>query len=409
MSELKLFNDPIYGFIQFPYPILYKIIDHPYVQRLRRISQMGLSHYVYPGAVHTRFHHTLGALHLMTKAIETLRIKGVEINDLEAQGASIAILMHDIGHGPFSHALEHEIIGVSHEFISIQFMKELKDEFGKPIEIALQIFQNEYPKHFLHQLVSSQLDMDRMDYLSRDSFYTGVVEGVIGYDRIITMLNVREDELVVEEKGIHSVETFLISRRMMYWQVYLHKTSVSIENMLKKIIRRLKQLLETNDSEYYINNLPKNLLYFLTKRINMEDFQVDRNEILTVFSMLDEHDLYFSLKFFTSCQDPVLRLLSNGIIHRKIFKVLFQETPYTSDQIRNIKTKLLNSNAIDMSLIDDVILTSEESNISYSTKKAAIKILTKKNEIIPINEYSQNLTDTRLINRFFLCYPKIYS
>jgi len=408
MNNMKLFNDPIYGFIQFPYPILYEIIDHPYVQRLRRISQMGLSHYVYPGAVHTRFHHTIGALHLMTEAIRILRSKGVEISDDEAIAASIAILMHDIGHGPFSHALEGEIIHVSHEFLSIQFMEDLKSSFGKHIELALDIFQNKHQKLFLHQLVSSQLDMDRMDYLSRDSFFTGVVEGVIGYDRIIKMLNVRNNELVVEEKGIHSVEMFLMARRMMYWQVYLHKTSVSVENMLQKVIRRLKQLLKSDDSDYYSSLLSPSLSFFLCNAITADTLRSQKTDIIEKFSKLDETDIYYSLKNLSECTDEVLRFYSSSILNRRIFKVEHQDEPITIEQIEAIKSKLLKTKTVTMNIIDDVILLSEESNISYNTKKETIKILTKKNEVIPITQFSFNLIDTRLINKFFLCYPKIY-
>ncbi len=408
MNNMKLFNDPIYGFIQFPYPILYEIIDHPYVQRLRRISQMGLSHYVYPGAVHTRFHHTIGALHLMTEAIRILRSKGVEISDDEAIAASIAILMHDIGHGPFSHALEGEIIHVSHEFLSIQFMEDLKSSFGKHIELALDIFQNKHQKLFLHQLVSSQLDMDRMDYLSRDSFFTGVVEGVIGYDRIIKMLNVRNNELVVEEKGIHSVEMFLMARRMMYWQVYLHKTSVSVENMLQKVIRRLKQLLKSDDSDYYSSLLSPSLSFFLCNAITADTLRSQKTDIIEKFSKLDETDIYYSLKNLSECTDEVLRFYSSSILNRRIFKVEHQDEPITIEQIEAIKSKLLKTKTVTMNIIDDVILLSEESNILYNTKKETIKILTKKNEVIPITQFSFNLIDTRLINKFFLCYPKIY-
>ena len=408
MNNMKLFNDPIYGFIQFPYPILYEIIDHPYVQRLRRISQMGLSHYVYPGAVHTRFHHTIGALHLMTEAIRILRSKGAEIRDDEAIAASIAILMHDIGHGPFSHALEGEIIHVSHEFLSIQFMEDLKSNFGKHIELALDIFQNKHRKLFLHQLVSSQLDMDRMDYLSRDSFFTGVVEGVIGYDRIIKMLNVRNNELVVEEKGIHSVEMFLMARRLMYWQVYLHKTSVSVENMLRKVIRRLKQLLESDDSDYYSSLLSPSLSFFLCNAITADTLRSQKTDIIEKFSKLDETDIYYSLKNLSECTDEVLRFYSSSILTRRIFKVEHHDEPITIEQIEAIKSKLLKTKTVNMNIIEDVILLSEESNISYNTKKETIKILTKKNEVIPITEFSFNLIDTRLINKFFLCYPKIY-
>lgn len=369
---------------------------------------MGLSHYVYPGAVHTRFHHTIGALHLMTEAIRILRSKGVEISDDEAIAASIAILMHDIGHGPFSHALEGEIIHVSHEFLSIQFMEDLKSNFGKHIELALDIFQNKHQKLFLHQLVSSQLDMDRMDYLSRDSFFTGVVEGVIGYDRIIKMLNVRNNELVVEEKGIHSVEMFLMARRLMYWQVYLHKTSVSVENMLRKVIRRLKQLLESDNSDYYSSLLSPSLSFFLCNAITADTLRSQKTDIIEKFSKLDETDIYYSLKNLSECTDEVLRFYSSSILNRRIFKVEHHDEPITIEQIEAIKSKLLKTKTVNMNIIEDVILLSEESNISYNTKKETIKILTKKNEVIPITEFSFNLIDTRLINKFFLCYPKIY-
>ncbi len=408
MNKKKLINDPVYGFIQYPYDILYEIIDHPYVQRLRRISQMGLTHYVYPGAVHTRFHHTLGALHLMTNAINTLRSKDIEITDLEAKGACIAILMHDIGHGPFSHALEHKIIRVNHEFLSLQFMEELKNTFGKPVEVAIQIFKNEHHKHYLHQLVSSQLDMDRMDYLTRDSFFTGVVEGKIGYDRIIKMLHVQNNELVVEEKGIHSVEKFLMARRMMYWQVYLHKTSVAIENMLKKVVDRLQELIDAKNHDWIQNCVPENLYFFLNNRIDKSDFTIDKKQILDRFSTLDEYDLYFSLKKFVDGKDPLLAYLSKSILHRKIFSVQIKDAPFTLEEVENIKTKLLKESTININEIDDLILLAEESNISYSPQKESIKILKKNGEVIPINQYSQNLIDTMLINRYFLCYPKIY-
>jgi uncharacterized protein len=242
MVKKKIFNDPVYGFINVPYGIIFDLVEHPYFQRLRRIKQVSLTHYVYPGALHTRFHHALGALHLMSQAIDVLRSKGAQITDEEADAVSIAILLHDIGHGPFSHTLEHTLINVSHETLSLLFMQKLNEEFGGTLDLAIRIFRDDYPKKFLHQLVSSQLDMDRMDYLTRDSFFTGVYEGVIGYDRIIKMLSVHDGELVVEEKGIYSIEKFLIARRLMYWQVYLHKTVLSAELMLIRTMRRAKEL-----------------------------------------------------------------------------------------------------------------------------------------------------------------------
>ncbi|MDF1866230.1 MAG: HD domain-containing protein [Saprospiraceae bacterium] len=244
MNKKKIVNDPVYGFITIPYNIVFDLVEHPFVQRLRRIKQVSLTHYVYPGALHTRFHHALGALHLMGQAIEVLRSKEVEISDEEAKAASIAILLHDIGHGPFSHTLEHTIINVHHEELSLLFMECLNDIFENQLDLAIQIFKNKYHKKFLHQLISGQLDMDRMDYLNRDSFFTGVHEGVIGYDRIIKMLAVHNDELVVEEKGIYSIEKFLIARRLMYWQVYLHKTVLGVEQMLIRVWQRAKKLVK---------------------------------------------------------------------------------------------------------------------------------------------------------------------
>ena len=244
MNKKKIFNDPVYGFITIPYNIIFDLIEHPYFQRLRRIKQLGLTDHVYPGALHTRFHHALGAMHLMTQTIEVLRSKDVKITKKEAKAVSIAILLHDIGHGPFSHTLENTLVNIHHEELSLFFMEALNKEFGGKLTLAIQIFKDEYPKKFLHQLVSGQLDMDRMDYLNRDSFFTGVYEGVIGYDRIIKMLSVKNGNLVVERKGIYSIEKFLMARRLMYWQVYLHKTVVSAEQMLVKVVERAKKLAE---------------------------------------------------------------------------------------------------------------------------------------------------------------------
>ena len=406
MSKRKLINDPIYGFIQFPDDILYDIIDHPYIQRLRRISQMGLSHLVYPGAVHTRFHHTLGALHLMTEAITSLRSKGVDISPTEATATCISILMHDIGHGPFSHALEYEIVNISHEEISILFMKVLEEEFGEPVRLALEIFENRYHKHDLHQLVSSQLDMDRMDYLSRDSFFTGVVEGRIGYDRIIKMLNVRNNELVVEEKGIHSVEKFLMARRIMYWQVYLHKTSVGAESILNKWVQEVKKEV-VKKNKGVCKNLSPRLLYFFQNEFSMNRINSEKNEFVDHFSRLDEQDIYFSVKNFLGHENALLRFLSNSILNRRLFKVEVQDEPFSESQISEIKRKILKSKKLDITKIEDVILFKNESNISYSTKKESIKILTKKEEVIPLIEFSRNLIDIVLINKYFLCFPKI--
>jgi HD superfamily phosphohydrolase len=294
MNKKKIVNDPVYGFITIPYNIVFDLVEHPYFQRLRRIKQVSLTHYVYPGALHTRFHHALGALHLMGQSIEVLRSKGVEISEKEAKAASIAILLHDIGHGPFSHTLENTLINVHHEELSLLFMESLNEQFKNKLELAIQIFKNEYHKKFLHQLISGQLDMDRMDYLNRDSFFTGVHEGVIGYDRIIKMLAVHKGELVVEEKGIYSIEKFLIARRLMYWQVYLHKTVLGVEQMLIRAWQRAKDLASQGASF----EISKSLRFFLFNDIKSEDFVRDREELIGHFAKLDDYDIVSSLKYF---------------------------------------------------------------------------------------------------------------
>ena len=283
MLKRKIFNDPVYGFISIPYDIVFDVIEHPYFQRLRRIQQLGLSSLVYPGATHSRFHHSLGAMHLMYRSLEVLKSKGHEITEDESQAAVLAILMHDLGHGPFSHSLEGVLLdGVHHEHISMSLMSSLQDIFGAPITKAISIFTNQYPKKFLHQLVSGQLDMDRLDYLNRDSFYTGVSEGVIGYDRIINMLDVYDGNIVVEEKGIYSIEKFIVARRLMYWQVYLHKTGLVADLMLKNAILRAKTL----DAKFHIG-VSEPLQYFLLNNISSDDF----TDSLNIFTMLDDHDI----------------------------------------------------------------------------------------------------------------------
>ena len=307
-NKKKIFNDPVYGFITIPYELLFDLIEHPYFQRLRRIKQLGMTDYVYPGALHTRFHHALGALHLMTQTIESLRSKGVKITEEEALGVSIGILLHDIGHGPFSHALEHTIIDIHHETLSLTFMNVLNEEFDGALTTAIDIFTDQYPKRFLHQLISGQLDMDRLDYLTRDSFFTGVYEGVVGYDRIIKMLAVKEDELVVEEKGIYSIEKFLVARRLMYWQVYLHKTVVAAEQMLVRVLERAKLLAKQG----IVLKVPDNLAYFLYNDFSEAELQENSRELLNNFARLDDYDIFAALKEFTLLEDPFLSL---SLIH----------------------------------------------------------------------------------------------
>ena len=286
MNKRKIFNDPVYGFISIPYDIVFDVIEHPYFQRLRRIQQLGLSSLVYPGATHSRFHHSLGAMHLMYRSLEVLKSKGQEITEDESKAAVLAILMHDLGHGPFSHALEGVLVeNLHHEHISMLLMRNLQKEFGKPIEMAIQIFTNQYPKRFLYQLVSGQLDMDRLDYLNRDSFYSGVSEGVVGYDRIINMLDVHDDNIVVEEKGIYSIEKFIVARRLMYWQVYLHKTSLVADLMLKNAVLRAKEVYKGNKKQLEIS---ANLNFFLSNTLSLNDF----DEHLTKFAALDDYNIF---------------------------------------------------------------------------------------------------------------------
>lgn len=402
MNKKKIFNDPVYGFITIPYDILFDLIEHPYFQRLRRIKQLGLTDYVYPGALHTRFHHALGALHLMTEAIESLRSKGVAITEEEAIGVSIGILLHDIGHGPFSHALEHSLVNVHHEELSLLFMQALNKEFGGALTLAIEIFTNTYPKKFLHQLISGQLDMDRLDYLSRDSFFTGVHEGVVGYDRIIKMLAVRNDELMVEEKGIYSIEKFLVARRLMYWQVYLHKTVVVAEQMLVKVLKRAKELakqgvqLEVSDSlKYCLYNLDAG-----------QEWNQNATDLLNNFARLDDYDIFAALKTFTQLQDPFLVLLSKALLDRKLFRIELTSKPFKSDYIDGIRSKIVETFPINKTEVDHLIITGKETNSAYNTSKEEIKILYKGGNILPMSEINDFGIKTEIITKYYLCYPK---
>ena len=399
INKIKIFNDPVYGFVSFPKPsIMLDVIDHPYFQRLRRISQTALTHYVYPGAHHTRFHHALGAYHLMTLSIEVLRQKGVEITDEEAEGVYLAILLHDIGHGPFSHALEHTILDVHHEDLSLLFMTELNKIFEGKLTLAIQIFEDKHPKHFLHQLVSGQLDMDRMDYLTRDSFFTGVSEGVIGYDRIIKMLNVNEGELVVEEKGIYSIEKFLIARRLMYWQVYLHKTVLSAEQMLIRVLKRAKELyteghpVETfGQLEYFFKN-------------NVID-KKNTEELVKRFAMLDDFDIIASLKLWTSNKDYILSLLSENILNRKLFKLELRNEPFDTIAVDALRQKIA-AKVPTGTRIDYLVYTGVESNQTYNNTKDEIKMIFKNGDIRSITESMDYEILTKIIQKHYLSYPK---
>lgn len=403
MSKNKIFNDPVYGFTAVPYGILFDLIEHPYFQRLRRIKQVGLTHYVYPGCLHTRFHHALGALHLMREAIEVLRSKNIEITEEEAEATCIAILLHDIGHGPFSHGLENILIQVHHEDISKLFMEELNEQFDGKLSMAIRIFKGEYEKPFLHQLISGQLDMDRLDYLNRDSFFTGVSEGVIGYDRIIKMLDVRNGKLVVEEKGIYSIEKFLIARRLMYWQVYLHKTVLAAEQMLIRVVLRFKELYQQGKQL----NLSPALRYFFENNIQTRDFEGNRKKILDEFALLDDVDIAAALKNNLDNEDFILSFLSQSLVNRKLFKIELKNQPFEGDYIEKMRQKLTKEKGDLGNDWKHLIFWGKESNSEYSTLKDEIHILFKNGQVLPMSEASDRELHSKIITKYYLCYPKI--
>tara|TARA_B100001094_G_scaffold331908_1_gene401877 strand:+ start:961 stop:2190 length:1230 start_codon:yes stop_codon:yes gene_type:complete len=402
----KIINDPIYGFITLERGIVFDLIEHPFFQRLRRITQLGLSYLVYPGAYHTRFHHALGCMFLIEKAILQIRNNGHEISFEEEEALKIAILLHDIGHGPFSHALENSIANnISHEDLSKLFMEKLNKEFDGKLSLAMQIFNNKHSKKFLHQLVSSQLDMDRLDYLKRDSFFTGVTEGNIGTERIINMLNVVNDQLVIEEKGIYSIEKFLIARRLMYWQVYLHKTVVSAENTLIKILKRAKQLIQNGEDIFSSSSLK----IFLKNNYTIDHFK--KNDfILETFSKLDDHDIYSCIKEWSNHDDFILSSLSDRILNRKPLKIKTQNEKFSEDKINELKQKVLEKYNISIEDTNYLVFTGKVSNNAYQYHKTHINILMKNGEIKDITDASDQFNIDALsktVNKYFLCYPKI--
>ncbi|RXJ51530.1 HD domain-containing protein [Gelidibacter gilvus] len=403
VNKLKIFNDPIYGFITIPNSLIFDLIAHKYFQRLRRISQMGMSYLVYPGAHHTRFHHAMGCMHLMQKAVNVLRFKGVDISEDEENGLLIAILLHDIGHGPFSHAMEHSIVtGISHETISLLFMEYLNVEFNGSLTLAIQMFKGEYPRNFMCQLISSQLDMDRADYLKRDSFYTGVAEGNINAERLITMLNVVDDELVVEEKGIYSVEKFLVARRLMYWQVYLHKTSVVAEQLLMRVLKRAKELTERGMDL----KASRALSYFLNNEINNSNFTTDT---LAVFAQLDDYDIVSGMKEWQYHDDFVLKNLCDMIINRDLLKVKLKNKKRKLDSVKVHKENLMKRYNISAEEADYFVFTGEISNQAYQLKTQSINILHKSGKIQDIVKASDQLNLKALskpVTKYYICYPK---
>ncbi len=407
-NKHKIVNDPVWGFIDLDAGLLFDLIEHPYFQRLRRIRQLGLTSLVYSGANHTRFEHSIGSMYLVRSAIQVLRGKGIEITGEEAEGVSAAILLHDLGHGPYSHALEESIVtGISHEELSLLFMQDLNEEFNGRLDLAIRIFLDQYPKHFLHLLVSSQLDMDRLDFLKRDSFYCGVSEGVVSSDRIIKMLDVRNDQLVVEAKGIYSVEKFLIARRMMYWQVYLHKTVVSAERTLVSLLRRASDLViaghEVKSSGAFA--------FFLEGKITAADFRSPdkptRKMALARFSGLDDSDILSTIKGWIGYPDRVLSDLSERIVNRKLMKIKISQHPFSDSQVRELKEKLQAKIGTTENESEYFISIGEMTNNAYQPDEEAILILFKNGKLKDIRDASDiNLEGlSKTVRKHFVCYP----
>jgi len=404
-NKKKIFNDPVYGFINIPGGIIFDLIEHPYFQRLRRITQLGLSHLVYPSAIHSRFSHVLGAMFLMNEALHTLSQKGNVISKEEHEAALIAILLHDIGHGPFSHALEHSIVqNHSHEELSILFMEKLNTEFNGKLNLAISIFKNEYSKHFLHQLVSGQLDVDRLDYLRRDSFFTGVSEGVIGTQRIIKMLDVDNDQLVVEAKGVYSIENFLNSRRIMYWQVYLHKTVLSAEYLLMNILKRAREL-STQGIHLFASPA---LSYFLETPGQQQDFSPN-GTALNHFANLDDFDIQSAIKVWMQHEDKVLSMLSSNLINRRLFKVEFSETAFDTNLIIKLQKEIAEKYQISFEEAAYFIIHDKTSNSAYKVNENNINIRFKDGTIKDVADASDNMGVSgisNVITKYFLCIPK---
>lgn len=401
-AKVTIINDPIYGFITIPNGIIFDLIAHPYFQRLRRISQMGLSYLVYPGAHHTRFQHALGCLHIMQKAMETLINKGVEISAQEREGVLVAILLHDIGHGPFSHAMEQSIVeGVHHEEISLAFMEALNAEFNGSLTLAIAIFKGTYERGFLNQLVSGQLDMDRTDYLKRDSFYTGMAEGNINTDRIIAMLNVIDDELVIEEKGVYTVEKFLIARRLMYWQVYLHKTGVVAEQLITRVLKRAKEL---SDKGVLLSG-SEALVFFLRHKVGTQEFKTH----LDTFARLDDYDIVSAMKEWCFHDDFVLRELSKCIINRNLLKVKIKKKAFENEKLEKYKHAFMKRYAVSEQEASYFVFDGIISNQGYSYKQGSIKIALSNGKLVDVVKASDHLSLkslTKEVVKNYICYPK---
>jgi len=404
-NKFKIINDPVYGFIKIRWEIIYHLIEHPWFQRLRRIRQLGMTHFVYPGANHTRFQHALGAMHLMSDAISSIRSKGHEITPAEEEAVAIAILMHDIGHGPFSHTLERTLItGIHHEEISLLMMELLNEEFSGRLSLAISIFKNTYRKKFLHQLVSGQLDVDRLDYLRRDSFFTGVTEGAIGSDRIIKMLEVYDDQLVVEEKGIYSIEKFLVARRLMYWQVYLHKGVLAADQLLVMMLRRAKDLAALG-IELFATPALSWFLYEKGGKLTPGN----RREFIEYFCALDDNDIISAAKVWSKYDDPALQFLCTGFVNRKLFRIEIGETPFSAARVKKEVERAASALHIQHKLAEYLVISDSISNHAYSKIDDNIKVLTKEGIVREVTEVSGILNVSVLskqLSKYYLCYPK---
>ena len=398
-NKLKILNDPIYGFITLPSELIFDLVEHPYFQRLRRITQLGLTYLVYPGAYHTRFHHALGAMHLMQRAIQILRSKNHEVTNEEEEAVCIAILLLDIGHGPFSHALEQSLIrGIDHEELSLEFMKVLNKEFDGQLELAIRIFQNQYPKKFLHQLISSQLDVDRLDYLRRDSFYTGVSEGQVNTERLITMLNVKDDQIVVDQKGIYSVEKFIVARRLMYWQVYLHKTVLSAEYLIIQILKRAREVYREDMM------MPSVLRPFISGKIP-EDYR----DLIPLYAQIDDGDLMAAVKEWMQHDDFLLRHLSKMLLHRKLYGVIVNDEPVSAEQLRDMRQRAAAQYNISEEEAGLLVFSERITNNAYSKVQNRINLLYRNGELVDVLDASDQTNIAALaapVVKHFLFAPK---
>ncbi len=405
LNKLKIFNDPVYGFINVPFEEIFDLIENSYFQRLRRIKQLGLTQLVYPGALHTRFHHAMGSMYLTSQALDVLRFKGHDISNEEALAVSIAILLHDIGHGPFSHALEDSIVhNMNHEDLSILFFDRLEKTFGSSILMAKDIYTNKYNKGYLYSLVSGQLDMDRLDYLNRDCYFTGVSEGVISYDRIIKMLNIYDNNLVIDEKGVYSIEKFLIARRLMYWQVYLHKTVIAAENLLINILRRAKELSLSGEK---IFSTPA-LNLFLSKKYYKADFEKD-SSLLDNFAALDDFDVLASIKVWAECSDKVLSKLCSNLINRNLYKIEIQREEFSESYVEKITKLTKKTLKLPDDHVDYFVFKGIACNNAYDPAIGNINVLMKNGELVELTEASDYLNDaviTKDVEKHYICYPK---